>query len=290
MFGMDARIALVIAAILAGVGGWQMMSRLEGGKIDAAEQQAELLKNALEKYYVNVGINQLPDSLDELFAANLLSDASLKNDPWGKPWVYYHTKGDIKLEGIPIQVQYAVIYSRGKNGIDDSGAFSGPDDFGSWSTQKDDIGTKYMSRDVELKRVDDYRGRAQLIIDKLEAAESSNYIEAQSSCTVENAPTWCVDDDKNYTMFNYYPKSDADETSGVVYYAEKVQNKRAYASGNIEDMQQLMVDIGLPALYAQDPWGRTMMFDSNVTGRTVPPFSASICFSAGGENCLVRQQ
>lgn len=290
MFGMDARIALIIAAILAAVGGWQMMSRLESGKVDAAEQQAEMLKEALEKYYMTVGINHLPDTLDELFAANLVTDASLQKDPWGNPWVYYRTTGDIKLEGIPIEAQYAVIYSRGKNGVDDTNGFLGPDDFGTWATQKDDIGTKYMSRDVELKRVDDYRGRAQLIIDKLEAAESSGYIEAQGICTADGAPTWCTEEDNNYTLLNYYPKSDADDTSGVTYYSEKVQGKRAYASGNLDDMQQLMVDIGLPAMYAQDPWGRTMMYNSNVTGRTQPPFSASICFSAGGENCLDRQQ
>lgn len=290
MFGMDARIALLIAAILAAVGGWQMMSRLESGKTGAAEQQAEILRKALETYYQNVGINHLPDNLDELFGSNLVTDMALKKDPWGNDWIYYHTTGEIKVEGVSIQAQYAVIYSRGKNGVDDSEGFSSPDGFSDWEAQKDDIGVKYISRDTELQRVDDYRERAKLIIDKLEAAESAGYVEAQGSCTAESPPAWCIEGDKNYTMFNYYPKSDADTTSGVVYYSEKVGNKQPYTSGNQEDMEQLMADIGLPAFYAHDPWGRTLMYSSNVTGRTVPPFSASFCFSAGGEDCLANQQ
>ncbi|MBI1309337.1 MAG: hypothetical protein GC129_05790 [Proteobacteria bacterium] len=290
MFGMDARIALIIAAILASVGGWQMMSRLESSKVDAAQQQAEQLKDALDRYYQTKGINHLPNSLEELFTEGVITDPSLKTDPWGAPWEYAHSSAQLRFEDMPVTTQFAVIYSRGKNGLNDSGGFSGLDDFAQWAPGKDDVGTKYISRDVERKRIDEYRGRAQLIIDKLEAAESSAFLEAQNTCGGDSPPAWCTDTaGKNYTLFNFYPKADSDDTTDVIYYSEKVANKPVYSSGNVDDMQQLMIDLGLPANYATDPWGRILMYNPNVTGRTIPPFSASICFSAG-ENCLARKE
>lgn len=290
MFGMDARIALIIAAILASVGGWQMMSRLESGKAEAAKQGAEALKDAVDRFYQTIGINRLPTNLDELFASNLVTDPSLKFDPWGNPWEYHTGSAQIRFEGMPITAQFAVIYSRGKNGAADSGTFSGPDDFAEWAPKKDDIGTKYVSRDVERRRIDEYRTRAQLIIDKLEAAESAAFMEAQSTCSTDGAPTWCTQTNgKNYTLFNYYPKADSDDTTDTVYYSEKILNKAPYVSGSPDDMAQLMTDLGLPSSYATDPWGRVLMYSPNITGRTIPPFSASICYSSG-ENCLARKE
>lgn len=290
MFGMDARIALIIAAILASVGGWQMMSRLESGKAEAAQQAAEALKDGVDRYYQTIGINHLPQTLDELFANNLITDPAMKTDPWGNPWEYATGTAQIRFEDMPVTAQYAVIYSRGKNNTADSGGFSGPEEFADWAPRKDDVGTKYVSRDVERRRIDEYRSRAQLIIDKLESAESAAFMEAQSTCTGDSQPAWCADSGgKNYTLFNYYPKSDADDTTDVVYYSEKIANKPVYISGNPDDMAQLMTDLGLPAAYATDPWGRILMYNPNVTGRSQPPFSASLCFSAG-ENCLARKE
>lgn len=290
MFGMDARVALVIASILAAVGGWQMMSRLESTKSEAALAHLEIIRDGLEKHYETVGISKLPDSLDELFRANLITDPSVRKDPWGNDWEYVHASAQMKLEDTPISAQYAVVFSRGKNGVNDSGGFGSVEEFAEWAPRKDDIGTKYMSREVEKRRLDEYRARAQLIIDKLESAESAAFLEAQNTCSAAGAPGWCADlEGKNYTLFNYYPKSDADDTTGAVYYSEKVLNKRVYSSGNLAEMQQLMIDLGLPASYAQDPWGRVLMINTNITGRTVPPFSASLCFSAG-ENCLARKE
>jgi len=289
MFGMDARIALIVAAILTAAGGITIMSRLEGSKVQAAEMQVEQLREALNRYYTQVGINQLPATLDDLFREATIADASLRRDPWGNPWEYSRATATVRIEDTPITMQLAVIYSRGKDGVADSGAVSSENDYNAWMTRGDDVGVKYISRDVEMRRLQEYRGRAQLIVDKIEAVESAAFLEAQNTCSAgDNIPTWCTSlEGKNYTLFNYYPMSDADDTSGVVYYADKVQGKRAYASGNLAEMQQMMIDLGLPAAYAQDPWGRVLMYSPNITQRTDPPFSASICFSSG-ENCLSR--
>ncbi len=289
MFGMDARIALIVAAILTAAGGVTIMSRLESSKVQAAEAQLEMLRDSLGRYYTQVGINRLPATLDDLFREGNLVDISLRRDPWGNAWEYSQTNATVRIEDTPITMQMAVISSRGKDGVAESGGISSENDYNAWQTRGDDIGIKYVSRDVEMQRLAEYRARAQLIIDKLEAVESASFLEAQNTCAVvEGAPSWCTSiDGKNYTLFNYYPMSDADMTPGTVYYADKVLGKRAYASGNLSEMQQMMIDLGLPAAYAQDPWGRILMFSPNITQRTDPPFSASLCFS-GGENCLER--
>lgn len=289
MFGMDARIALIVAAILTAAGGVTIMSRLESSKVQAAEAQLEVIKDGLSRYYVAVGINKLPDSLDEVFRSGNITDPSLRKDPWGNPWEYSHTTATVRIEDTPVTMQLAVIYSRGKDGVANSGPINSESDFNDWQTRGDDLGIKYLSRDTELSRLSEYRARAQLIVDKLEAMESASFLEAQNTCSAgTTSPDWCTNlDNKNYTLFNYYPKSDADDTSGVVYYSDKVLSKKTYVSGNLSEMQQMMVDLGLPAAYAQDPWGRTLMYSANVTQRTDPPFSASLCFSSG-ENCLSR--
>lgn len=291
MFGMDARIALIVAAILAAAGGVTYMSKLERDKVSQAEDGANVLRQGLSKYYQNVSINVLPDNLEPLFASGTVAEPSLRKDPWGNPWYYSRASMNVELEGTPITVHYAVIFSAGKDGVADTSPLTSEADYAGWQTAKDDIGVKFSTRDIEVARRAEYVARAQLIIDKLEATESAAYIEAQAGCTAEGEqPTWCTDHEgKNYTQFNYYPPSSMDEVEDSVSYGRNVLSKPAYQSGEENDMQQLMLDIGLPAAYAKDPWGRILNYHSNVTNRTDPPFAASICYSFG-DNCFARVQ
>lgn len=280
MFGMDARIALIVAAILTAAGGITIMSRLERSKVEQAELGAQNLRDSILKYYQSVGINQLPPNLDILFQSGLVTDPGLKKDPWGNPWYYERFSSTVTLEGNPITVHYAVVYSASKDGVANSPSLSTDSDFAQWEPLNDDVGTKMSTRDIEMARLEDYRARAQLIIDKLQTAENAAYVEAQASCTGLKPPDWCTNtNNKNYTQFNFYPPSNANSASGVVYYASDILKKPVYNSGDENDMTQLMNDLGLPSTYAHDPWGRTLHYSSNVSGRTDPPFSASICFS-----------
>lgn len=290
MFGMDARVALIIMAILAGVGGWQMMSRLESQKTDLAEAQTAAIGEGLAKYYNTVGINRLPESLEELFRESILTDPALRKDPWGNGWEYYHLAAPVRVEDTPITMQLAVVFSRGKNAVDDTGGFNSAEEFAAWELQKDDLGVKFTSRDLDLNRLVNYQDQAVQIIDRLENAETVGYLEAQTACDAADKPTWCEGQNgKTWQQFNFYPRTDADDTAGVVYYQEQVLQKPNYTSGNLEDMQRLVMDLGLPAVLAQDPWGRVLQINTNITGRTEPPFSASLCFS-NGENCLTKRE
>lgn len=290
MFGMDARVALIVAAILTAAGGLTLMSRLERSKVDQAEMGIELLREGLMKYYQQYGINQMPDNLEVLFQTGTVTDPSLRKDPWGNPWYYDHFGSNVSLEGTLVNVHFAAIYSGGKDGVSNSPGMSSEVDFAEWEPMKDDVGVKVSTRDIELSRKEEYIARAQLIIDKMEAFESGGFMEAQNACASTSAPSWCSGvNGKNYTQFNFYPRTSADTTSGVVYYATDVLDKVAYQSGDEADMQRLMADLGLPTAYAKDPWGRTLNLHSNVNGRTDPPFSASLCFAEDGEDCFTRQ-
>ncbi len=290
MFGMDARVALIIMAILAGVGGWQMMSRLESAKMDQAEANAAALRDGLAKYYTTQGINRLPAGLDELFEAGIITNPGLRRDPWGNTWEYFTATTPVKVEDTPIVMQLAVVFSRGKNAIDDTGGFSNAEEFAAWEPQKDDLGVKFTSREIDLERLRDYQTQAGQIIERLENAETVGYLEAQTACDGNEKPGWCDDmDGKNWQQFNFYPRTDADATAGVVYYQEKILQKAPFSSGSLEDMQRLVTELGLPASTAQDPWGRVLMLNTNIMGRNEPPFSASLCFSDGAD-CLTDRE
>jgi len=287
MFGMDARIALIVAAILAAAGGMTMMSRLERGQTEQAEVMLESLRQGVLKHYTTVGINQLAPSVEDLFRSGVLDNPSLQNDPWGKPWSYEIISSNVMLEGTPITVHFAIIASAGKDGVFSSPGLASDFDYAQWETRGDDVGIKLSTRDIEMARKEEFDARGSLIIDKLEAVESAAYVEAQNACEGDAPPSWCEDEEsKNYTQFNYYPKSSMDTAEGVIYYATDILGKAPLTSGDPTDMAEFLSQLGLPPAYAQDPWGRVLMYQSNATARTDPPFSASICFSRFGEDCF----
>ncbi|MFZ2587259.1 MAG: hypothetical protein WAZ18_03975 [Alphaproteobacteria bacterium] len=284
---MDARIALIVAAILTAAGGITLMSKLERGYAERAEVGVDKLRDGVLKFYQQIGVNRMAVTLDEVFQNGLVDDPDLKKDPWNNPWYYQSFSSNVSLEGTLVNVHFAVIYSAGKDGVNNSPALSSELDYAEWQPLGDDIGIKVSTRDIEVARKAEYVARAQLIVDKLEALESTTFVEAQNACAGAEQPTWCSDlNSKNYTQFNFYPKSDKDKTEGTIYYQVDVLGKTPYVGGNEDDMQRLMGDLGLPTSYSRDPWGRILNYHSNVTGRTDPPFSASLCFSLDGGDCF----
>ena len=212
----------------------------------------------------------------------MIDNPAFKQDSWGNDWHYSQVTANIEVEGIEIPFKYAVVFSAGNDGVIDSDIINTEQDYAEWEERNDDKGIKISSRDIELKRLEEYRARGQLIIDKITSKEAANYLEAMGTCSGVTPAVWCADfEGKNHTQFNFYPKSDLDSTEGIVYYTTAKGELRSYLAGDINDMEQLMEDVGLPTSYAQDPWGRTLFYHSNLGGRETPPFSASICYSHG---------
>lgn len=287
IFGMDARIAVIVASILAATGGITILSRLDSTNVDQTERHLETLRTGLLDYYANIGITQLPEELEILFQENIIEETFARRDAWGNQWDYSFTEEVVAIEGTEVTMRHAVIFSRGKDGLADSQSVFNPEDFTEWNTKGDDLGIKVTTREVELKRLEEYRARGQLVIDKIQDVEAKNYLIAVGDCESTSPAEYCEDQKgKNYTQFNYYPKSSLDSNAEeVVYYEDTTGDATLYEAGNLNDMRQLMRDVGLPETYASDPWGRVLNYHSNITGRENPPFSASICYAQSG-NCF----
>lgn len=288
MFGMDARIALIIASVLAATGATTMMSKLDRSRVDNAERGVQVIHDAIESHYKLKGINTLARDIDTLFQDGFLTDTSLLTDPWGATWEYKTTYKDIRMEDVPVRLNMAILYSYGKDGVDDSPPMITAADWQNWTAGGDDIAIKFNSIEIEKERLEEYRQRGKMIIDKLHANDSGKYIEADNTCNSEPTLDWCSrSNTPNFTILNYYPISDLDG-SDAYYYDEVAEtgSKETFISGNKSSMEQLMTRLSLPRTYATDPWGRILCYHSNIdqTRPVVnrPPFTASIWYAEDG--------
>ena len=286
MFGMDARIALIVASVMAAAVGVTLMNKADRDRVDNAERAALAIRDAILDHYETQGINQFVPAIEDLFNEGLIPNSLWRQDPWGGAWQYTFVTEEVELEGTPVPIQYAVVFSAGQDGIANSDLIVSGYDYRLWEAKNDDIGVKISSRDIERERLEEYRARGQLIVDKLQNVETTHYLEAVANCDGSSPATWCEDfEGKDQSQFNFYPKSDLDDLESVAYYVDAKGGGTTYSAGDINDMEQLMTDLGLPTAYAKDPWNRTLFYHSNITKRENPPFSASICFSHGS-NCF----
>ncbi|MFT7144837.1 MAG: hypothetical protein ACI8QY_000894, partial [bacterium] len=247
MFGMDARIALIIASVLAATGGVTMMSKLERSRVEGAEIGVQIIKDALENHYKTKSFNKLSPDIRTLFEEGFIEETSLMKDPWDNEWRYNVLSRQVKINDFTVTEYMATIHSAGKDGVDDSPTPTFPGEWNVWQYMNDDIGTKLSTFEIEKSRVVEYQGRAKLIVNKLEDYSSANYLEAETQCP---AATWCnnypADGDK-YTDFNFYPQSNSDN-SGATYYDDIKSGggNSIYVSGSDLSMAELMKVLGLP--------------------------------------------
>lgn len=288
MFGMDARVALVIASVLAATGGVSVMSKLERNRVTAAEYGVQIFLTALENYYKTINLTRLPKELTELFSEGLVEDAALAEDPWGGKWNYSAIKRDITIENIPVTVNYAVVASPGKNGITESEDVATPAEWDAWAPKGDDIGTKFSTIEIEKKRVETFQQQGQIIVTKLEEFEQTRFVEVDTLCSVTpNDPQCFVSNELGQVItqenFNFYPKSSLDETEGAFYYGQQFKEEPEFLSGDKRSMEDLMALLKLPAYFAVNPWGEVLTYHSNIYQRPVAPFRASIWVNEDGD-------
>lgn len=317
MFSMDARIALVIASVLAGVVTTQVMSRIERSRVENTEIGLRVLIDGLRTYYINTGLTTIPTTLANfrtlIIDTGVVPDRTFNQDSWDRDWSYDTCSVARTIEGVPVTLNYAVMYSSGKDGT----AASGTADFlpnatceaafGAWAPTGDDIGLKFSSLDIDRDRLARYRTQADAIVKALNAYEARMYQQNNLYCSTgaNQGNTGCCNvvalpaAQAGYTTgeegrMNYFPRSSTDATAasanwnnsagGFYYNAGRCTSVPAapanttYTSGTLASMQNLMTLIGMPTAYAQDPWGRVMRYDSNVTGANEAPFQASVFF------------
>ncbi len=286
VFGMDARVALIIASIMAATGGVTVLSRVERNKNDAAERGVDLLVNANLKYYITTGINTISPDIATLFTSGVMEESYLQQDPWGNNWNYVIGSTNIEIEDVPVTMWYGTIHTSGKDGTDDSVAIASYANWQVWEAAGDDIGIKFSTTSIEKDRVELYRKQGQEISDRLAAVEAAWYLDADGACT---GPAWCTSGGKSYTNFSYYPISSLDANVNIQYFdavctdtdiagTTSACNDVTYISGNQGSMEALLNLLNLPISYATDPWNRTLRYNSNLTDREDPPFSAQVWY------------
>lgn len=286
MFGMDARIALLISSVLAAAGGVTLMSKLERNRIEAAELGLHVIKNAIETHYTSKGITALAESIEDLYDTGFLVEPTLLNDPWQNGWKYKTLSREISIADFDVIEHLVTVHSAGKDGVNDTQKPTSAAEWATWAPQNDDIGTKYSTIEIEKSRINEYKGRAKMVIDKLEAYASGRYLEAQNLCDGEKSEEWCLnlpEEGDRYSGFNFYPKSNSDN-SGAVYFDQITAggSSEIYVSGDIYSMESLMEKLSLPKAFAKDPWERILIYDSNYIqerpNANKPPFTASIAY------------
>ncbi len=286
VFGMDARVALIIASIMAATGGVTVLSRVERSKNDGAERGIDLLVDANMKYYITTSITTLSPDIATLFTSGMIEDSQFQQDPWGNNWNYVTGSTNIEIEDVPVTLWYGTIHTNGKDGADDSVTIASYADWQAWDAAGDDIGIKFSTISVERDRVALYRKQGQEISDRLAAVEAAWYLDADGAC---NGPAWCTSGGKAYTNFNYYPISSLDTNVNIQYFdavctdtdisgTTSACTDTTYTSGDNASMQALLNLLNLPTSYSTDPWNRTLRYNSNLTDREDPPFSAQVWY------------
>lgn len=286
VFGMDARVALIIASIMAATGGITVLSRVERSKTDAAERGVDQLVNANMNYYRTTGITTVSPDIATLFTSGMMEETYLQQDPWGNNWNYVIGSTPIEIEDVPVTMWYGTLHSNGKDGTDDSLAIASYADWQTWDVAGDDIGLKFSTITIEKDRVALYRKQGQEISDRLSAVESAWYLDADGACP---GPGWCTTGGKAYTNFNYYPISSVDLNGSVQYFdgvctdtditgTTSACTNTTYISGDQTSMEALMDLLNLPQAHATDPWNRVLRYNSNLTDREDPPFSAQVWY------------
>lgn len=313
MFSMDARIALIIASVLAGVVGTQVIQRIERNRVAAAEEGVQQLFAGLENYYKTVALDTIPPGNPDTFNTGtdnfesvildqgLVAQDNLNTDPWGNVWTYETCNRPATIEGLPVTVHHVVLFSHGPDGVADSGtgdiltSAGCAGDYAGWATANDDIGAKFSTFDIERERVEITRERLNAIRESLSAYESTRFMEAQEEC-VDGAPLAECDFDNSgghntgeEVNYNFFPRSTNDGTwSGThpddYYYIPDgraaVGSEMNVVLNSLASMQSFVSMLGLNNEYAVDPWGRTLCYESNVTGVDSAPFTVRLEYRA----------
>lgn len=285
MFGMDARVALIIASVLAATGGVTIMSKIERNRVEASERGLAILRDAIISYYETVDLDAMPPTIGDLFTSSVVEEGILATDPWGNAWEYNIVSDTTKsIEDVPVTIFYVVLHSSGKDVTDSSVAISSIAEYTSWVPGGDDIGIKFNTLEIEKKRVKAYVNLGKAVVNALNVYESSKYLEAEALCSpggTNPSDPDCTSGGKVYTEYNYYLESNpqgAGSGGSAVYYTNVTASATAFTSADTTDMEALMTEIALPTAYATDPWGRVLNYESNATGRNEAPFSASVWY------------
>lgn len=304
MFGLDARITLIIAMVIALAVGVNQLSRINGDKADDTMARMERIKDATLAYANSFGqipywdfFNELTGASTNLYDRPFLANSEDTVDAWGNSYVFLNAvcNAEVSYYGV-------VLISAGANGVFDDplGAFDYVEYDGSCDdfivldendptrVGEDDIVLRFNTYEVAQKQSVDDAAKLKAIMTKLEAQAARNRIRWQRTCEASGTGQTGCDYDADGTYYkgeelnmNFYPYA-TEVVGGCAasrpFYGDNNEFSRAYTSNNLASMQSLMTMLGLPTSYAASSGGWTLNYDSNDGNRCSAPFTAKVWY------------
>ena len=294
MFGLDARITLLIAGVIGMAVGFNTLTQVKANKVEATKERLEKVKQAWLTFYRRTG--SPPGSISDMTAFfdyynQPIIEANDAEDAWGNAFTQItamQCNSDLPYYAV-------VIISAGPDGVlgtDYVGNYDGDCDSTlsfNLLVQGDDMYVRFNTYDYDKGRDALAKQQLQEIMQKLEALAAHNRIRWQRICESSGTGTAGCDYDANGTYLtgeelamNFYPK-DAKVVGGCAasrpFYADNASFARSYTSNNLNSMQSLMTLLGLPTSYATDPVsGGTLKYDPNVRSVCRAPYVAQVWY------------
>lgn len=294
MFGLDARITLLIAGLVGMAVGFNSLSQVKSSKVEATRERMEKVKQSWLTFYRRTG--GVPGNIADMTAffdyynQPIIEGADVV-DAWGSSFsqfTAYQCNSDIPYYTV-------VVISPGPDGalgMDYVGNYDGDCDsvldFDNM-VQGDDLYLRFNTYDYDKGRDAQSKQQLQEIMQKLEALAAHNRIRWQRICESTGTGTAGCDYDANGTYvtgeelaMNFYPR-DAKVVGGCAasrpFYADNASFARSFTSNNTVDMPALMTLLGLPTSYATDPVsGNTLKYDPNVRSVCHAPYVAQVWY------------
>lgn len=305
VFGIDARIALVIVSI--------------------ASMAIVLNKNAVEEsrklHQVTYDILKLSDHIMQQYSVyhdnisilnNIYAESSsvqndfwsgadnLKYDPWGNAWIFAVFDGEtenVKILGEPVYPKCILIYSAGGDNYHyyNKADSAFPQNYDECLANKgltvanhtrvhDDYFYKFTTIEYEANANKEAKRRLKQIQTALQNYQQAEYNNRLKYCddldsAVANVDPLCdINSDNLYdstelAVINFLPKSSLESNNAVEYANSTLYNYQSSA-----DRKALLAKLGLPDSYNEDLIGRALYYHSNNTNVTTSPYVAKIYY------------
>lgn len=294
MFGLDARITLLIACIIGIAVGVNELGQIKSKRIEETYNRMGRLKEAWIKAYVASGTAPADIYTDlagnDVYGQPIIIDDSVLYDAWNSSLatlVSAQCNSEVPYRNV-------VIISPGPDGVFDVDYVSSYDgDCDSYMVfesmiQGDDLYTRFTTYDMDKLRFEKSKQQLVEIGQKLEALADHNRLRWQRTCEATGTGTAGCDYDSNGTYvkgeeakMNFYPyHSVAQGGCGVgrPFYADNASFSRSYTSNNLTSMQNMMTMLGLPTSYARDPWLNILKYNPNTNNSCNAPFAVTVWY------------
>ena len=303
VFGMDARIAIVIASIAAAALSINLLAVDESEKLQETSYRMIKLYEHVQDYYKNNATDLT--ELNTIYSASTAAQEAFwggnnqyKYDAWGNQWYFKVLSENLSINDT--SKTYAIscvrIISAGSDGynylattlsdvyancysdsslVTSAGAVS----------QYDDLFIKFLTHSLVVEKVNIAKEQLEEIASSLELYKNAlksqdvkycndltqTAADANSRCTFGTFSTY---EEANLDDKNYFPKSDLDTLINVEYYNDST----VYTSGDQTSMENLMTLLNLPTAYATNGFGDVLTFHSNYANTIAGSFYYEVTY------------